>query len=351
MPASDGRVLVTGAGGFVGGRLVELLARAGVPTNALIRTGLEAPRLEALGCSTFRGDIALPATLPAAARGCTALVHCAVGGADLEDSRRINVAGTISLLNAFAEAGGRRVVHVSSVAVHGTTGLPDVVTEQQPFVTKGSSYELSKAEGEAAALGFGADLGLEVLVIRPTLVYGPGSRQWTLGLVERVRYECVRLVDGGLGTANLIYIDDLCELLVRALFADADAAGEAYFASGPDLVTWREFLGAYAQMLDKPEPKNLPMTRAQLVYRASLLRHKAVQRALVIDPFDMVAQTQAAVFSIEKAKRRLGYAPAYPFERGIRSTCVWLVDKGYLPQVALGNRRVGVWSTCVQDRG
>lgn len=332
MPLSNERVLVTGAGGFVGGRLVDLLLREGVATAALVRTGLESPRLQALGCATYRGDVTLPETLPAAVRGCTALVHCAVGGADLEESRRVNVAGTVSLLRAFAEAGGRRVVHVSSVAVHGTQGLPDLVTEDEPVVKEGSPYEMSKAEGEVAALQVGGELGLEVVVIRPTLIYGPGSRQWTLGLLERVRYDSVRLIDGGLGTANLIYIDDLCGLLRGALVANADAVGAAYFASGPDLVTWRDLLGAYARMLDKPEPANLPMARARLAYKAALLRHKSVQRPLVIGPFDMEAQRQRAVFSTEKAKRLLAYSPAYPFERGMEHTRQWLYEKGYLPR-------------------
>ena len=336
-PMPDGRVAVTGAGGFIGGRLVEILARAGVQTQALVRTGLEAPRLEALGCSTFRGDVTIPATLTQFVSGCTCLVHCAAGGSDLAESRLVNVEGTRALMRAFADAGGTRVVHVSSVAVHGTNGLPRLVTEEQPLVADGSEYEVSKAEGERAALAIGADLGLEVVVVRPTLVYGPGSRQWTLGFLDRVRYESVRLLGGGRGAANLIYIDDLCGLLIGGLMADSRAAGSAYFASGPDVVTWREFLGAYACMLGKPEPAMVPAALTRLAFQAALLRHKAVLRPLVISPFDTVGQFQSAVFSIEKARTQLAYAPGYPFEKGMTATVEWLVARGHLPGSSVGN--------------
>lgn len=321
-------VLVTGAGGFIGSRLVEQLIDAGAQVKVLLRSGIQFERFEHLGCRPLRGDITLPETLPPAVEGCQLVFHCAFGGGDLEESRRVNVEGTLNLLRAAKASGTRRVVHVSSVAVHGTR-LPAVVHESQPYVTDGSPYEVSKAEGERAALGFGGENGLEVVVIRPTLVYGPGSQTWTLKLVQRVKYDRVILVAGGTGITNVVYVDDVTWAMMLAAVAPG-VAGEAFFISGAGIVTWHEFLGRYAQMCGKPLPPSLPLWLAKLEFQRGLWGYRLIRRPMRITPFDLQAHVQRAVFSIEKAQRVLGYKPQVSLNEGMRRTEEWLHRAGYL---------------------
>ncbi len=105
--------------------------------------------------------------------GCGTVVHCAVGGSDLEQARAINVRGTENVLTAAIAAGARRVVHLSSVVAHGRS-WPPVLTEAKPLELSGDPYAMTKAEAEHAAERVAREGGIELAIVRPTIVYGPG---------------------------------------------------------------------------------------------------------------------------------------------------------------------------------
>ena len=319
-------VLVTGAGGFIGSRLSEMLVEARANVHVLLRSGVDFDAYQKLGCRPFRGDITLTDSLPPAVEGCQYVFHCAVGGGDLTESRRINVEGTLNLLRAAKEAGVQRAVHVSSISVHGSIlppDAPEIVREDQPFVTTGGEYDVSKAEGEQAALKFGRENNLEVVAIRPTLVYGPKSTTWTTTPLERIKYEQMALVGGGIGIANLVYIDDLVYAMMLAATVQG-AAGEAYFISGPETPTWREVIDKYARLLKKPSPPSLPLWKAKLVYPIEKFHYRLTRKPERIAPFDRLAHVQTNIYSIEKAKRDLGYSPQFTLERGLREIEAWI---------------------------
>src|SRR5262249_5177134 len=119
------RALVTGANGFGGARMVDRLLLRHVPTRALVRRRL---RTEAMapGLERVHGDVTRPESLRAAVAGCDVVFHCAWGGESMEDARRVNVEGTRHVLLAAAEAGVRRVVHLSTMAVHGDVLPPEL---------------------------------------------------------------------------------------------------------------------------------------------------------------------------------------------------------------------------------
>src|SRR5439155_15361112 len=127
----------------------------------------------------------------------------------------------------------------------------------------GDPYGVSKAEGERAALERGSADEVEVVALRPTLVYGPQSPIWLLNYFMRVKREQAVLVNGGRGLANLVFIDDL----INAMWAAAvtpGVAGHAFLISGDQPVTWREYIGSFAQMCGKPLPPSLSLARASL---------------------------------------------------------------------------------------
>ncbi|PON17063.1 hypothetical protein C2W62_15220 [Candidatus Entotheonella serta] len=241
------KVLVTGASGFIGSRLAERLVTEGAEVHVLLRNDAQAEPLHRLGCRSFLGDIAISDSLLPAVNDCKYIFHCAGdrGGNSLDVSRAINVKGTLNLLAAASLAQVKRMVHVSSVAVHGHP-LPPLVTEELPLQNKGGTYTISKTEGEQAALNFARTHDTQVVVVRPTLVYGPGSSDWVLRPFSHVKEETIALIDGGVGLANLIYIDDLLEGLLLSAQAP-NAAGEAFLLSGQQPVTWRDYLGAFVR--------------------------------------------------------------------------------------------------------
>src|SRR4030095_9167189 len=156
-----------------------------------------------------------------AVAGCDVVFHCAWGGESLADARRINVEGTRHLLEAAAKAGVRRLIHRSTMAVHGDA-LPSELTEAAPLVTRGDAYGVSKAEGEQLARELGGQRGIEGGVLRSTRGYGPGG---------------VRRVEGGPAPPTLVVVEDLVDAMWAAAEAPG-AAGAACLVSGAHPVTW-----------------------------------------------------------------------------------------------------------------
>lgn len=323
------RAFISGVTGFVGGRLAQRLVSCGIHVNGLARDPTKTALLTANGFEAFSGDVAVAETLVPAMAGCDIAFHCAaVGGGTLQESRQTNVAGTASVLNCASRSGVRRVVHLSSVVVYGDD-LPAVVDESCPYLTRGSSYALSKAEGEQVALSLGGELGVEVSVLQPTCVYGPGSPVWTMRFFQRVRDEQTVLVDDGAGMCNLVHIDDLIDAALLA--ADCDgAAGERFIISGPTPATWRAYLNYFAQMCGKPAPPSVPLWKARLQSAVMIWHFRFTRRPMKFDWSDVQLMRTRAVFSIAKARAGLGYRPKVDIDAGMADTAAWLHEQGYL---------------------
>jgi nucleoside-diphosphate-sugar epimerase len=336
LPASDHcrRALVTGASGFIGSLMVKYLSKQGVHVRALVRRrspGMDAPQ----GCEWAVGDVTDAASLNAALRGCDVVFHCAWGGTSLEEARRINVEGTRNVVAAAAAEGVRRVVHLSSMAVHGRA-LPRSLSEEQPLCFRGSAYGVSKAEGEQAAFAAGAALGVEVVALRPTLVYGPRSPLWVLSYFNRVKREQVFLLKGGKGLANLVFVDDLIAAMWQAAVTPG-VAGHAFLISGEAPVAWGDYIGGFARMCGKPLPATMSLTRARLELQWARVYSALARRPRRVQSVDLTEMTQHAAVSIAKAQRLLNYQPRVSISEGLERCAAWLRQEGHLARAASGN--------------
>jgi len=375
-------VLVTGATGFIGGRLVErLVSLEGARVRALVHTMGNAVRIARLPVELIRGDLLDLDSLRSAAQGCDVIFHCAYGSSGNDEERRqVNVDGTRNVLQAALEAGVRRVVHFSTVAVH-DVDHSGVVDETAPYATQGDVYTLSKIEAEKVVFAYQRDNGLEVVVLRPPVVYGPYAPYWTVAQIECIKNGNFTLVEDGQGTCNPIYVDDVVAAsTLAAVHPGAD--GEAFIiANNP--TTWREVFGYYLQMVGKSQVPNWEMAEWQAVRRAQRIVgyrlgrqvarlgsprvrqiarqafllgkvYKLISNSLptrlkrqmlapferlywqkrepqrIPSPAEMAFFTARTVYDGRKARECLGFQPRVSLDRGMRLTEEWLNYKGLL---------------------
>ncbi len=323
------RVLVTGAAGFTGGHLARALAGRGYQVRALVRAA--APELRDAGIETFEGDLRDPASLARAAEGAAVVYHIAAiyrqAGLGEEEYRAVNAAAVRTVIEAAAAGGARRVVHCSTVGVHGDVEHPPA-NEDAPL-RPGDIYQQTKLEGERAARQAGSDTGVEVVVARPTGIYGPGDRR-LLKLFRGVAHgRFVTLGDGRI-YYHLTYIDDLVEGF-RLCGEVPAAAGRTYILAGGEVTTLNELTVLIAEEAGVAPPRlHLPVWPFWLAGAAceALCAPFGLEPPIYRRRVDFFTKSRA--FDISRARAELGYAPAVTLREGIRRTLEWYREKGWI---------------------
>ncbi|HET7478352.1 MAG TPA: SDR family NAD(P)-dependent oxidoreductase [Rubrobacteraceae bacterium] len=333
---NDGMVAVTGAGGSLGSALTRRLLRGGHAVRALVRREEDAHRLREMGATPIVGDVRDGRALESLVRGCEAVFHLAAWMGkpfDEELAHAVNVGGAEGVVRAAAAGGARRVVLASSIAVYGPV-LRGVVTEDAPLWSVGDMYGDTKIAAERAARREAERLGIELVVLRPTMIFGPESPSWTEEPFAAISKGLPAIIGSGEDLVDPVYVEDVARAFELAA-SIPEAAGETFnIGAGPR--TWNEFFGAYATMAGKPLrriPASVTRRAAQAGERAERLLGRRPRL-----PSEMVGvMTSRAVFSTEKAKRVLGFEPAYSFEEAMAETEAWLRSAGRLrrPSVAL----------------
>ena len=241
------RVLVTGAGGFLGGRTVEILReRFGWDVVPLVRSPKSAARLARWPIDVALGDVCSPEDMARALRGCDAVVHCAVGTDwPPEAARKVTVDGTRTVAEAALAAGVRRFVHISTFFVHqrDKDGILDETTPLAPPETDG--YGQAKLAAERA-LERVARKGLNTIVLRPVRIYGPFSKTFTIRPLQALA--AGRFVIRGPDVpANMVYVDNVVEAIACAIEAPDALGGSAYLIADPEQVSLGEFYASFAR--------------------------------------------------------------------------------------------------------
>lgn len=321
-------VAVTGATGGVGRALVPLLVASGHVVRAAVRTDEQAGLARQMGAEPVHADLLTPRTLAQLVAGADVVQHLAAWmGSPAGLADQVNVEGTAALARAAADAGVRRLVLASSMAAYGPVA-EGTVTEDRPLVATGDPYGDSKVRGEAAAKAALEGTGTELVVLRPTLIYGPASGSWTLAPVAAMRKGLPVMLGDGSHRVDAVYVADVAGAFAAAGEASG-AAGRAFNVTGHDVSTG-EFFGAYAKMLGVPlrrVPAGLARSGAALVGRLT---------SLLPGPPRFVPETLTTLMSTARfdgsaARDVLGYAPRVSFQEGMARTAAWLRDEGLAP--------------------
>ncbi len=332
---SSATVAVTGAGGSLGRALVRRLVRSGHTVKALVRKKEDAAGLRELGATPVLGDVRDAGALETLVRGCQVVFHLAAWMGqpfDEELAFSINVGGTKGVVRA-AGAGARRVVLASSIAVYGPV-REGLVTEESPIWSVGDLYGDTKIEAERVARREAGRAGVELVILRPTMIYGPGSPSWTERPFASISRGLPVVIGDGEGLADPVYVEDVARAFELAGF-HPEAAGETFnVGAGPR--TWNAFLGAYAEMAGT-RLRQVPAPLARMGAQAGERAFRLLGRRPRIAAQMVGVMTSRAVFSSEKAARILGFEPEFDFEKGMRETEAWLRWAGLLkrPGVAL----------------
>ncbi|HRQ11324.1 MAG TPA: SDR family NAD(P)-dependent oxidoreductase, partial [Trueperaceae bacterium] len=321
-------VAVTGASGGIGHAAVVRLLAAGARVRGLTRSEAGAERLAAAGAEVVRGDLLEASALQELFRGADLALHLAAwmgGKGGVREARRVNVDGARQVVAAAAAAGTRRLVHVSSVAVYGPS-LQGEVDESNSTRAVGDPYGDTKLEGEEAAREAGLAAGIELVVLRPTMVYGPWIGSWTLTPLNALKAGVPLAFGDGRFLLDAVYVDDVARAAAMALVAPG-AAGQAFNVTGAP-TTWDEFLGAYAAMLGRPL-RHLPTWLVRGGARVAGAVTRPLGQARVVPEMTEVMLSHAT-FSGDKAAEKLGYRAQVPLEEGMRATARWLRAEGHL---------------------
>jgi 2-alkyl-3-oxoalkanoate reductase len=322
----DTPVLVTGATGFVGSRLSELLAtREKAKVTGTGRNLNRVTYLKDHGVTLQAADLLNEDELKKLVEGKEIVFHtAAVLQADAESAQKVNVEAAETLVRLAGEAGVNRFVHVSTVGACDMTNL-NLVDETAPLALNHISvYPRTKAEAEKRTTEMAAKYNMELSIVRPTMIYGPGHGFWTETMFQNVLYGNPVLLGDGSGNFNPVYIDDVVDAIILCA-KHPDAAGEVFnIADG--LTTWSEFMGHYAKLSGK-NLKNIPLFIARLMVFAN----KIPGITTPIDQGFIDMATSDKDFPNKKTADLIGWKPQVSYEEGMKRTLEWL-EKEILPQ-------------------
>jgi len=269
------RVLVVGASGFLGRSAVRAFSKAGYEVRGLVRDPLKEVLVRDDGGTPVLGDILDVRSMRTAMVGCSGVIHLAANPPAESDQTRVRVEGARNLVEAAREEGVLRLVIGSGYWVY--RGQPQLIREDSPVEPRGESqinYDAERAGLEANSPG-----GLEVLVVRPGMVYGNGS--WFRGLAESIEAGVYRIVGQGKNRWSFIERWDAGAAFHAVL--ESGAAGEVYNVVDGHPAPLREFADFVAAGLGVPPPQSIDLEAGERDLGEAVARHLAADRPTAND--------------------------------------------------------------------
>lgn len=319
--------LVTGAAGLLGRHVVDLLVQDGEHPRALVRPGESLGGLDREAVDVRVADVRDRQGLREALEGVHDVLHCAAKTGPWGPEREYvstNVVALEDLIRLAQRAGARRVVHVSSITVHGNDvrGMAD---EDAPLVTEPNPYSRSKVAGERLVRRLVDREGAPVTVVRPGWIYGPRDVASFGRFAQMIEAGSMVMIGSGANHVPLVYVRDAARGVIQAARADS-ARGGTYLLVNDEPVTQREYLHAIAQALEVPPPERripyrLALATGAVAETATRWAHRRQPPPITRYGIQLLGGENR--FRVARARRDLGFAPQVPMVEGVREAVAW----------------------------
>jgi nucleoside-diphosphate-sugar epimerase len=325
-------VLVTGATGFIGSRVVYKLLQNNIAVKALVLPGESVPSEWPERVEITRGSISDSQAVEKAVAGAKTIIHLAAVVGDWGDEDKFwefTVEGSRKIFEQ-AIRNKARVVLASSIVVYGDTIRTQPCPEETPYGKTFGPYSRTKQAQEKLAWDYHKNEGLIVSIVRPANVYGPRSGPWLHDVVNVLRSGSPGLISGGKINAGLAYVDNVADILILVGSAEK-SIGRAYNASDGTDITWGQYFTDIAQMIGVKNPKSIP--RPLAAFGAYLL--EGIWKFLNIQSRPLITREALNLIGsdnripIDRVRNELGYTPQISYAEGLKIIKEY-IDQGFI---------------------
>ena len=324
------KTLVTGATGFTGENLCRKLVQDGEQVVAFVRQSSRLDQLKSMGVECRQVNITDKNSVKENFEDINIVYHIAAAyrteHSNHDEFKLVNIEATRNLLDAAVAAKIERFVHCSTVGVQGE--IKDPPADENYRFNPGDHYQESKLEGELLAREY-SSYGLPVTIVRPVGIYGPGDTRF-LKLFRPINKGHFVIIGSGKVLYQMTYIDDLIQGFILA-GRKPQAIGNVFTIAGRKYTTLRELVNMIADVLNKPHP------RWRIPYYPVYLGSKICEGICLplginppLYPRRVEFFSLDRAFSIEKAKRLLGYHPKVELKEGLSRTANWYKEQGLI---------------------
>jgi len=325
------KILVTGGTGFTGTALVRRLLLAGHSLVALdYKEGLACGALRSEGAEVVIGSVTDPAAVERSMKGVEFVFHLAAAFRELNVPNsfydEVNVEGTRIVLHAARREGVRKFIYCSTCGVHGNVQHPPA-NEDAP-IDPADYYQRTKYEAEPLVKREAGDM--EVVILRPAAIYGPGDPERFFMIFKRVARGTFPMFGSGRTLYHPLYIDNLVDAFLLCM-PPGVGSGREYLIADEKYYAIEDIVRAVARALDIPV--RIPHYPVLPVVAAGHIVEKVCRPFGITPPIfprrvDWYRQNRA--FDIRRAKRELAYQPRVELDEGLRLTGAWYRRMGYL---------------------
>ncbi len=327
------KALVTGGTGFAGSNLVKKLNHLNYQVRVLARPGSKTDLLAQTGVEIITGDIKDKEKVFEAVKGTDVVFHIAAAyrQANLPDSEywEVNFNGTRNILDAALKYDVKRLVHCSTIGIISSVKNPPA--DETVTACPGDVYQQSKCAAEFEVLNYAKEKNLAASVIRPCAIYGPQDMR-LLKMFKMIAEKKFLFFGTGNALFHMVYIDDLVNAFLLCS-EKKEAIGEVFIIGGEKYTTLNELSKLIAAEFEVQPPRihipYLPFEAAAAMVEFIYAKLK-IKKEPPIYRRRMAFYKKNRAFSIEKAKRILGYNPRFDLKTGIHLTARWYIENGYI---------------------
>ncbi len=322
-------VLVTGATGFLGRRIVGTLVERGYRVRALARKSSSIGRIKEAGADMVFGDIADAASLRSAFQGADVVVHAAAGTRGSKDETKLStIQGTKNVINLCEEFKVAKLIYISSLSVYGVADYPEneMVTEDAPLERQSEKrgfYSWGKLEAEKVVTEAIKKDCFPITCLRPGTIFGPGGEIFTPMMGFSLGGKLFAIIGMGGFVLPFVYIDNLVDAIVAAIGKE-EADGKVFNVVDPDSITKKEYV---KKLLKRIYPKAcfiyIPYW---LIYMAVWLQEYLVKlggRAPFLTCYRLTSSQRNVLYDASRIRNELKWKPPYTLEEAIETVIAY----------------------------